>query len=257
LIALATEKHETAIVAIYAGGSFAREDFVPGRSDVDIYFIVKDNNEELENSLGQIAKKVERKHFHNLRSTLGEVLSIAVTSLDDIQPGRSFLAAGFEYSDFMDTGRLLWGTDIKPLIPAPSPETQRESAQLYLGRIYEMASEVEKSYRWFGWIPLRVLGRSSKEKWTREAFNFTFRTLAVYLGSKGVYASRKEDIMGRFQKICANQIDLCGIASFASSMWEKWKTNALSDKETKQLIKNSFILARGLRKADSAGEARN
>jgi predicted nucleotidyltransferase len=252
LIVLATENHEREIMAIYAGGSFAREDFIPGRSDIDVYFVVKDGSEELKRFLEQKAQEVERKYFKNLRSILGEVLSIAITTLEEVQSGRSFLGAGFEYSDFMDTGRLLWGTDIKPLIPTPPPEKQKESAKEYLGKVYEMFSKMEKSFIWFRWIPFRILPRSSKERWTREAFNLTFRTIALFLGSKGVYVSRKEDIASAFQKMCADEKDLCTVISFASSMWEKWKTNPLSDKETKKLLKNSLILIKGLKLLENA-----
>lgn len=252
LIALVTEKHGSEIIAIYAGGSFAREDFVPGRSDIDVYFVVKDDNEELRRFLEEKAEEVERKYFKNLRSILGEVLSIAITTLEEVQSGRSFLGAGFEYSNFMDTGRLLWGTDIKPLIQTPPPEKQKESAKEYLGKVYEMVSKMEKSFIWFRWIPFRILPRSSKERWTREAFNLTFRTIALFLGSKGVYVSRKEDIASAFQKMCADEKDLCTVISFASSMWEKWKTNPLSDKETKQLLKNSLILIKGLKLLENA-----
>jgi predicted nucleotidyltransferase len=252
LIALVTEKHESEIIAIYAGGSFAREDFVPARSDIDVYVVVKNGSEELRNFLERKAEEVERKYFNNLRPILGEVLSIAVTTLEDVQSGRSFLGAGFEYSNFMDKGRLLWGTDIKPLIQAPLPEKQKESAKEYLGKVYGMVSKMEKSFVWLRWIPFRILPRSSKERWTREAFNLTFRTTALFLGSKGVYVSRKEDIALAFQKMCADEENLCTVISFASSTWEKWKTNSLSDKETKQLLKNSLILVKGLKLLETA-----
>jgi predicted nucleotidyltransferase len=252
LIALVTEKHGSEITAIYAGGSFAREDFVPGRSDIDVYVVVKDDSEELRRFLEQKAEEVERKYFNNLRSVLGEVLSIATTTLEEVQSGRSFLGAGFEYSNFMDTGRLLWGTDIKPLIQKPTPKKQKESAKEYLGKVFEMVSKIEKSFRWLMWVPFKILPKSSKERWTRESFNLTFRTIALFLGSKGVYVSRKEDIASSFQKMCANEKDLCTVTSFALSMWEKWKTKPLSNKETKQLLKNSLILVKGLKSLENA-----
>ncbi len=252
LIALVTEKHGSEITAIYAGGSFAREDFVPGRSDIDVYVVMKDDSEELRRFLERKAAEIERKYFNNLRSILGEVLSIAITTLKEVQSGRSFLGAGFEYSNFMDTGRLLWGTDIKPLIQTPLPQKQKESAKEYLGKVYDMVSKTEKNSKWLRWIPFRILPKSSKERWTREAFNLTFRTIALFLGSNSVYVSRKEDIASAFQKMCANEKDLCTIISFASSMWEKWKTNSLSDKETKQLLKNSLILVKGLKLLENA-----
>jgi predicted nucleotidyltransferase len=254
LISLATKKHGNEIMAIYAGGSFAREDFVPGRSDIDVYVVAKDDSEELRRFLERKAAETERKYFNNLRSILDEVLSIAITTLEEVQSGRSFLGAGFEYSNFMDTGRLLWGTDIKPLIRTPLPEKQKESAKEYLNKVYDMVSKKEKSFIWFRYVPFRILPRSSRERWTREAFNLTFRTIALFLGSKGVYVSRKEDIANAFRKMCADEKDLCTIISFASSMWEKWKTNPLSAEETKRLLKNSLILVKGLKLLENVAQ---
>jgi len=252
LVAVVTGKYGSKIKAMYAGGSFAREDFVPGRSDIDIYVVMKDENEELRRFLEQKAVEVERKYFNNLRFILGEVLSIAITTLGEIQSGRSFLGAGFEYSSFVDTGRLLWGMDIKPLIQIPRPEKQRESAKEYLGKVYEMVLEMERSFKWFRWIPFRILPRKSKERWTREAFNLTFRAIALFLGSKGVYVSRKEDIASAFKKMHAKEKNLCDIISFALSTWEKWKTKPLSNKETKQLLKNSLVLVKELKLLQNA-----
>jgi len=75
----------SSIKAIYAGGSFARGDFVPGRSDIDIYVVVKGEKEAVHSFAEEKAAEVERKCFGKLRSQLGQVLSVETTTLDNVQ----------------------------------------------------------------------------------------------------------------------------------------------------------------------------
>ncbi|MEM2917156.1 MAG: nucleotidyltransferase domain-containing protein [Candidatus Bathyarchaeia archaeon] len=113
LIKVITERYGTNLKAIYAGGSFARGDFVPGRSDIDIYVVVSDGKEELQKDLQGEALSIEKRYFRKLKSVLDEVLGVTVTTLREIQEGRSFLGAGSEYSNFIKEGKLLWGEDIR------------------------------------------------------------------------------------------------------------------------------------------------
>lgn len=245
LIEVITGRYRNSIKAIYAGGSFARGDFVPGRSDIDIYVVVSDGMEELQRDLQCEALRMEKKHFEELKSIFDEVLGVTVTTLREIQEGRSFLGAGFEYSNFIKEGRLLWGEDIKVLIPKPPPEKQKESARNYLDKVYEMVLSQEKSSKWLRWIPFRLVPKNSKERWARQAFNLTFRTAALFLGSKGVYVGKKEDIASEFKQ-CVREEKLCNIVSSALLLWERWKTEQLNDKETKQLLQNSLKFVKRL-----------
>jgi hypothetical protein len=107
---------------------------------------------------------------------------------------------GFEYSNFIKEGKLLGGEDIKALIIKPSPEKQKESAKNYLGKVYEMVSNQEKYFKCLKWIPFAFVPKTKKERWTSQAFNLIFRTAALFLGSKGFYVSKKEDIASSFKK---------------------------------------------------------
>jgi len=245
LIEVITGRYGNSLKAIYAGGSFARGDFVPGRSDVDIYVVVSNGKEELQRDLQGEALSIEKRYFGELKSVLDEVLGVTVTTLREIQEGRSFLGAGFEYSNFIKEGRLLWGEDIKVLIPKPPSEKQKESARNYLDKVYEMVLSKEKSFKWLRWIPFRLVPKNSKERWVRQAFNLTFRTAALFLGSKGVYVSKKEDIASEFKQ-CVREEKLCNTVSSALLLWERWKTEQLNDKETKQLLQNSLKFVKGL-----------
>jgi predicted nucleotidyltransferase len=245
LIEVITKTYRNGLKAIYAGGSFARGDFVPGRSDVDIYIVAENRKEELQRELQGEALKIEKKRFTDLRSILDEVLGISVTTLKEIREGTSFLGSGFEYSNFIKEGKLLWGEDIKTFILEPSQERQKESAKNNLGKVYEIVSNQEKYFKWLKWIPFVFVPKAKKERWTRQAFNLIFRTAALFLGSKGVYVSKKEDIASAFKQHVKEE-KLRKIISYASSLWEKWKNEPLNNKETKQLLGNSIKIVKGL-----------
>jgi predicted nucleotidyltransferase len=245
LIEVITGRYKNSLKTIYAGGSFARGDFVPGRSDIDIYVVAENRKEKLKRELQGEALKIEKKHFTDLRSIFDEVLGISVTTLKEIREGTSFLGLGFEYSNFIKEGKLLWGEDIKALITKPSPEKQKESAKNYLGKVYQMVSNQEKYFKWLKWIPFVFVPKAKKERWTRQAFSLIFRTAALFLGSKGVYVSKKEDIASAFKQHVKEE-KLRNIISYVLSLWEKWKNEPLNNKETKQLLGNSIKIVKGL-----------
>lgn len=251
LIEVITGRYRKSLRAIYAGGSFARGDFVPERSDIDIYIVVENRKEELQRKLQGEVLKIGKKRFTDLRSIFDRVLDISVTTLKEIQEGTSFLGFGFEYSNFIKEGKLLWGEDIKSLIPKSSPEEQKESAKNYLGKVYEMVSNQEKYFKWLKWIPFKFVPKAKKERWTRQAFNLIFRTAALFLGSKGVYVSKKEDVASAFKQHVKEE-KLRDIISYALSLWEKWKNEPLNNKETKQLLGNSIEIVKGLQSLDES-----
>jgi predicted nucleotidyltransferase len=248
LVRVIAEKYGDKVDSVYAGGSFARGDFVPGRSDIDIYIVLRDGKEELEAGMKREALETEKRRFKELKSVVDAVLDITVTTEKEVEGGQSFLGAGFEYSNFVKEGKLLWGKDIKPLIPRPTQEKQKQSAETYLKKIYETVSSQERSFKLLRWIPLKLVPRKSKERWIREAFNLTFRTGAVFLGSNGVYVSKKEDIVNAFNQYVKKE-ELCSVFTTALSLWQKWKTQPLNDKETKLLLENSLKFVKGLQRA--------
>jgi predicted nucleotidyltransferase len=162
LIEVITGRYRNSLKAIYAAGSFARGDFVPGRSDIDIYVVAENRKKELQRELQGEALKIEKKRFTDLRSIFDEVLGISVTTLKEIREGTSFLGLGFEYSNFIKEGKLVWGEDIKALIPEPSLEKQKESAKNYLGKVYEMVSNQEKYFKWLKRIPFVFVPKAKK-----------------------------------------------------------------------------------------------
>lgn len=249
LIEFAVMRYESEIKAIYTGGSVARGDFVPGRSDIDIYVVIEDaDKDKIQRDLASGARKIELKYFKDFKHVHDEVLGVSVTTLDEIRKGKSFLGAGFEYRNFIHTGKLLWGEDIKQLIPKPTPKEEREAAQKTLRNIYQMTHKWEKFFRWLMWIPLQLIPRKTKEKWARQAFSLIFRSAAILLSANKIYVSGKKETAAAFQKRYPEEKELQKIIVEALKLWEKWKTNLISNKETKQLIKNSPIFVQGVNK---------
>lgn len=240
------KKYGEGVKAVYVGGSVARGDFVPGRSDIDFYIVSKgDNKEELQKSLEGEARKLEIRYFRDLRHLHGEVVGVTVTTLTEIQKGTSFLGTGFEYQNFIKTGKLLWGDDVKAFIPKPTLKEQREDARNFLKGVYQSVQTWEKTFKWFKWIPLKLIPKRNKERWTRQAFSLIFRSASVMLCGDQVYVSGKEEIATAFKKKYPKE-ELCNIISQALMLWKRWKTMSLSDKETKQLLENSLKFVKGL-----------
>ena len=84
------------------------------------------------------------RYLSNLRSIHEEVISVEVTTMEEVRCGKSFLGAGFEYQNFIRDGKLLWGRDIKGLIPKPSRDYVVESARRALTSICEQISKLER-----------------------------------------------------------------------------------------------------------------
>lgn len=240
-------KYSEEVKTVYVGGSVARGDFVPGRSDIDFYIVSKDDNkEELQKKLEKEVRRLETKYFKDLKHLHDEVIGVTVTTLTEVQKGTSFLGAGLEHQNFIKTGKLLWGEDIKALIPKPTLKEQKEDAFKFLGSLYQLVQTWERMFKWFKWVPMKFIPKRKKEKWTRQAFSLIFRSAAVMLCGNGVYVSGKEEITTAFEKRYSEEKELCDIISQALMLWERWKTRSLSDKETRQLLENSLRFVKGL-----------
>ncbi len=189
LIDKITKKYKDKICAIYAGGSFARGDFVPGRSDIDLYIVVEGREEQFQKDLQNAVSKIEKKYFKELSPVFGKVLD----------------------------------------------------------KVYKLIPNLEKKFKWLKWIPFKLVSNKNKLRWTRLSFCLIFRTAAVFLGSKGISVSKKEDIVSTFTRHIKEK-KLCEIISNALLLWEKWKTESLKDKEVKKLIRNSLRFVKELQK---------
>jgi len=241
-------KYAVKIKAIYVGGSVARGDFVPGRSDIDIYAVLReDDKDEIQKRFEAEARRIEEKYFEDLKPVLDEVIGVTVTTLEEIRNGKSFLGKGFEYHNFVNSGKLLFGEDVRELIPKPTLKEERELAHEALNHIYEMVQKQERWFKWFRWIPLKLFSKNKKERLTRQAFSLIFRTASVWLCGNGVYVSGKRDAAKAFRDKCSRERELYEIVSEALRLWEKWAVAELSVKEMKWLFNNALKFVKGLR----------
>jgi len=187
--------HKDDIVAVYLGGSVARGDFSPGRSDIDIYVVVSQKKEEIGEELKEAAGKIASERLKELFEVHQEPIGITVTTVSEIQAGRSFLAAGFEYRNFMDTGRLLWGRAIKPLIPEPSREGEKASAKQALKEVCALLTARG--------LPV---DEQNTARLTYELFAAIFRTACIMLCGEGRYVSGKGEAVSAFREIYPQEL---------------------------------------------------
>lgn len=227
--------YKSNIVAVYVGGSVARGDFSPGRSDIDIYVIVDGKKEEIESELKKAAGEISNRKLSALMKVHQEPIGITLTALQEIRRGDSFLGAGFEYHNFMKTGKLLWGRDIKPLIPKPTKEEEKASAKQALRQVYALVAEPKNS-------PPEINERN-KDKLTYGFFPIIFRTAAIALCGEGRYVSGKSEVVSVFHEVYPQE-ELHNLLLQSFKLWKKWETRSLSVEEVQLLMKfcSEFVI---------------
>ncbi len=212
------------VVAIYLGGSVARGDFSPGRSDIDIYIVVSGKKEEIEKELKDKTRKIAIKHLSALMEVHSEPIGISLTTIDEIKEGKSWLGSGFEYHNFINTGKLLYGGEIKTLIQKPTREQEMALARQALGGICSLIKHLSYS------------SESGNDMLVSQAFSTIFRTASLSLCGEGKYVSGKKETVLAFQEIYAQESELCRVISQSFELWEKWEARSLTQEEIKQLM---------------------
>lgn len=220
-----TSHHEGDIVAVYLGGSVARGDFSPSRSDIDIYVVTSGKQEEIEKELNEAARKIATDRLKDLLEVHREPIGITLTTVSEIQAGNSFLAAGFEYHNFINAGKLLYGRDIKPLIPKPSREEERALAERALKEVCALVIERE--------LPVDEQNRG---RLTYGIFSGIFRTACIALCGEGKYVSGKGEAISAFREVYPQEDELYDMLLQSFALWKKWETRALTDEELQRLM---------------------
>lgn len=201
------------IVSIYAAGSYTRGDFIPGRSDIDIYVVTKVNEPNIEKELQLYVNDVVKKYLQDVKTVQTDVISIASTSLEDMKTGKSWLGIRWEYYVFTRESRLLYGEDIRPLIPRPS-----------LQAIYASAQDVLKSMVF------------SRRKFVYYVFSMIFRMLAIFLSMREVYVAAKLDVLREFSRLYPDEKGAVSAVQRAYELWNVWRGRDLDDREISELI---------------------
>ncbi|MCI2425114.1 nucleotidyltransferase domain-containing protein [Candidatus Acetothermia bacterium] len=217
-------QHKGDIIAIYLGGSVARGDFSPGRSDIDIYVVTSGKKEEIGEELKEAARKIATERLKDLLEVHREPIGISLTTVSESQAGNSFLAAGFEYENFINTGKLLYGRDIKSLIPKPTREEERALAERALKEVCAFVTERELS-----------VDEQNRERLSYGIFSSIFRTACIALCGKGRYVSGKRKAVMAFHEVYMHESPLCQIISQTLELWEEWERRSLTEEELQRL----------------------
>lgn len=138
-----------------------------------------------------------------------EPIGIALTTVDEIQTGKSFLGAGFEYHNFINTGKLLYGLDIKTLIPKPTREQEKASAKQALRGICSTIN-----------TPSTYASEQNKDTIAYQSFSLIFRMARTALCGEGRYVSGKMGTTSAFHELYAQETKLCKIISQNYELWK-------------------------------------
>lgn len=209
------------IVAIYLGGSVARGDHTPGRSDIDVFVVLRERDGELERSLRESARAIEVRHLAAVMRSNPEPLSVTFTSLDEIDNGSSFLGVGFEYHQFVETAKRLYGEDIIPQIQQTDDARSWDIAQFGLNMLQALAQaqdveQAEPALAGFFFSPI-------------------FRAAALGLGGQGVFVGGKHETIEAFAQTYPHETVLSEQLRRAFVLWQTWTERDLTLEETHEL----------------------
>ncbi len=207
------EKHFSEhIETVYLSGSVARGDFVPGRSDIDLYIVLDERDENIENSFRQQMNEVVDEYLQELKKYDPDGVSTAFTSLEEIENEETFLGAGAEYQNFIESAELLYGEDLKDEIPEPTKDEVNKSIEHY----FDM---------------MEVKYEQMRPQHTRKLFSSIFRTLSMLLTERGIHVSSKEKIVEKFEQAFEGRKELKEDLEEAYRLWELWGGRDLTQDE--------------------------
>lgn len=217
------------VVAVYAAGSFARGDYKPGRSDIDLYIVVKEEDEDLKRKLREIARGIEDKNLKEVKNYHPEPLSLAITTLDEVRSGKSWLGLGWEYHVFMREGKLLYGVDVKEFIRRPAREDEVLLAREFLGSL----KRGHETYRLFSTV---------------------FRATSIFLSLNGVYAAAKEEVVKEFKTAYPGEKDSIRALERTYELWSLWVERELADEEVVEVFNAALKMLNTISRLLKAGE---
>ncbi|HOB34365.1 MAG TPA: nucleotidyltransferase domain-containing protein [Bacillota bacterium] len=207
------------LLALYLGGSVARGDFVPGRIDIDLYAVTAEKDAELEDDIKAYAEELGRTMLKSVAAIHPSPVGVSFTTLKEIEDGCSFLGAGYEYWNFINTGKLLYGEDIRSRLPGPTREEVEKSATEALKQLKE----------------LLAFPPPAGDKGIAMTFNLIFRGVCTYLSGRGRYVSAKEECVKAF---CQEFPDLPQAEDLqrALQLYKKWSHGPLTGEEFSELV---------------------
>ena len=218
------------LIALYLGGSVARGDFVPGRSDIDLYAVTAEKDAALEESIMAFARELGQSKLKSVAAIHPSPVGISFTTLGEIENGSSFLGSGFEYWNFINTGKLLYGEDIKPRLPVPTREQEEKEAAAALQQMRD----------------LLAVSPPEGDMGIAMTFSLIFRGACIFLSGRGQYVSAKDECVKVFCQEFPDHSQAKDLQR-ALQFWEKWSHGSLTGEDFSELInlakRNIFALS--------------
>ena len=218
LLPAINESNNESIISVYLGGSVSRGDYIVGISDIDLYMVMKNQNEsnEINNAIQNLAKK----ELPELLSWCPDGVTVAFTSYQDIKSGASWLGNGSEYLNFQEAGKLLYGKDIKHEIIAPNDNEIIVSSNQAIRQIKQIVQQEVSS------VP-------GNKYFVRGVFSAAFSAIHFYLCTNRQYLRGKEQTVHVYSEL--NPAG-AGIAKELLSLWRVFSQRELSNAEIARLI---------------------
>ncbi len=231
------------IISIIVVGSWARGDFIPGQSDIDLNIVINaGDSSECEVKARTLADSIQKKYLSEFPNLKEEIIGICVTTMDEIKSGKSHLGSGFVYYDFLNSSKILFGEDIRNQILSPSKEEAFTSAKNCIQGILNkynfieelLEADVESAKKYFS-------GREMADL----AFAMFFRGSSVFLATKEVYISSKKLILEEITKEpypdwMKQRLEI------AYNYWINWKEKSLSEEEVFDFLKMAYVYLKSL-----------
>ncbi len=221
IVYLPAYKHIDNIISVYLAGSVSRGDYIVEASDIDIYVICKDQDSNLNNSFDGYVQNIAGEFLAEIMNWYPDVVSIAFTTYEAIKNGSSFLGKGADYYSFIDSGRLIYGVEIKNEIIKTDDEQNREIAEQVLKQLKEIVNQD---------IPKELTTRY----FIRGVFGLVFSAVHSLLVIRGIYLRGKEELVKElFKYDKVNGEKMQAIYAF----WLEFAEGTLTEEDKLSLVK--------------------
>lgn len=215
---------ENNVVAVYLGGSMSRGDYIVGISDIDIYVVV--NNIEKTNQINLSIQDIARHKLNELLSWCPDGVTVAFTTYNEVKEGKSWLGSNTEYYSFQETGKLLYGKDIKQEILKPTESDIIHTSQQAIMNLKQIVQQDVSNIK--------------KDKYfIRCIFGAAFSAMFFYLCCNKIYIRGKEKIVFEFGNINPSQSET---AKEILHLWNVYGQKQLTDSEIDKLINFTKVI---------------
>lgn len=207
------------ILSIYLGGSLSRGDYKVGISDIDIYIVLKDpdNKTEIINSYIQ---EIAKRKLPILLSWCPDGVTVAFTHIQEIRSGQSWLGNGADYYTFIDTGKLIYGKDIKSEIVKPNEEDIFNISRQSISHLKQIVNQ-------------DITNIIFDKQFIRDVFGTAYSAMHFYLCLNRKYIRGKIDITNEFNKVNTSYSEQ---ANKIYNLWNIFGQRELNEIEINNLV---------------------